>query len=259
MTYTTPVILVTGASTGIGKAIAERFAAGGHVRMILLARRHAKLHVLAEQLAATVECHTLACDLNDHPAVVAALAALPESFRAIDVLVNNAGLALGMQPAQRATWQDWQTMIATNCSALAHLTHQLLPGMVARNHGHIVNIGSIAGHHAYPGGNVYGATKAFVAQFSQNLRADLLGTAVRVTHIEPGMVAGSEFSLVRFAGDQARADSVYTGTTPLQPADIAEAVHWAISAPAHVNICSIEMMPVCQAPAGLAVHRQTPP
>ncbi|MGE5503874.1 MAG: SDR family NAD(P)-dependent oxidoreductase, partial [Actinomycetota bacterium] len=176
-------------------------------------------------------------------------------FRDIDVLVNNAGLALGLEPAHQTDLDDWEAMVDTNVKGLMYVTRAVLPGMVARGRGHVVNIGSIAGTYPYPGGNAYGATKAAVAQFSLNLLADLVKTKVRVTNIEPGLCGGSEFSLVRFHGDAERAAKTYEGTEPLTSEDVAEAVFWACSAPAHVNINRIEMMPTCQAPAGLAVHR----
>jgi 3-hydroxy acid dehydrogenase/malonic semialdehyde reductase len=248
------VAVVTGASGGIGEAIAERFSTE-KMKLVLIARRREKLKAIAKRLSKSSECHVIACDLTDKTSLQAELLNLPQDFKQVDVLVNNAGVALGLEPAQRASWQHWQSMIDINCTALAFITHMLLPGMVERNRGHIVNIGSIAGTYAYKGGNVYGATKAFVEHFSRNLKADLLGTAVRVTNIEPGMVAGSEFSLVRFEGNQERAAKVYEGVQPMTPESIAESVYWAVSLPAHVNICRIEVMPVCQAPGGLAIHR----
>jgi 3-hydroxy acid dehydrogenase/malonic semialdehyde reductase len=172
----------------------------------------------------------------------------------VDLLVNNAGLALGLSPAQEAEVSDWDRMVATNVTGLIHITRALLPGMVTRNRGHVVNLGSIAGTYPYPGGHIYGATKAFVRQFTLNLKADLVGTNVRVTDIEPGLCGGTEFSAVRF-GDEAKAAAVYRGTTPLTADDIAEAIAWVVGLPAHVNINRIEMMPTCQAPAPLAVKR----
>ena len=182
------------------------------------------------------------------------MAALPAEFAEIDVLVNNAGLALGLQPAHQADPEDWERMVDTNIKGLMYCTRALLPGMVARNRGHVVNLGSTAGEWPYPGGNVYGGTKAFVRQFSLNLKADLIGTGVRVSEIEPGL-SESEFSLVRFGGDAAKAKAVYAGTQPLTPQDIADTVHWVVSRPAHVNINTISMMPTCQAFASLAVKR----
>jgi 3-hydroxy acid dehydrogenase/malonic semialdehyde reductase len=194
--------------------------------------------------------------VRDRAAVEAAIPALPPEWRAIDVLVNSAGLALGLEPAQRASLDDWETMIETNCAGLVTMTRAVLPGMVERNRGHVVNVGSVAGTYPYPGGNVYGATKAFVRQFTLNLRSDLLGTAVRATSIEPGM-AETEFSLVRFQGDAARAHKVYEGVTPLSSEDIAEAILWAVTLPAHVNVNAIELMPVQQAFSPFAISRRT--
>jgi 3-hydroxy acid dehydrogenase / malonic semialdehyde reductase len=196
-------------------------------------------------------------DLTDPTAVSGLPDAFPAAWRNIAILVNNAGLALGLDPAQSAAIDDWERMVATNISGLLRLTRAILPGMVARNQGLIINIGSTAGTYPYPGGNVYGATKAFVKQFSLNLRADLLGTGVRVTNLEPGLAGGSEFSTVRFGGDQGRADQVYADTAPLTPEDIAETVSWVSALPPHVNINRIEMMPVCQASGPLAVSRQS--
>jgi NADP-dependent 3-hydroxy acid dehydrogenase YdfG len=249
------VAVITGASVGIGEAIAERFSKDD-IKLVLIARRREKLETISKRLSKHTECHILTCDLTDKASITAGLLNLPPDFKNVDVLVNNAGLALGLEPAQKASWQDWQTMIDTNITALAFMTHLLLPGMVERNRGHIVNIGSVAGTYAYAGGNVYSASKAFVEHFSRNLKADLLGTAVRVTNIEPGMVAGSEFSLIRFGGDQERSQQVYAGAQPLMPESIAESVFWAVSRPANVNITRIEVMPICQAPARLAIHRK---
>lgn len=249
------IALITGASSGIGKATAENLAKRG-VKLILLARRKPLLDALKTQLSTQTQCHIIACDINDHTRLQSELNALPPVFHAIDVLVNNAGLALGLKPAQQADWLDWQTMINTNCTSLAFLTHQLLPGLVKRNHGHIINIGSIAGTYPYKGANVYGATKAFVEQFSINLRCDLLGTAVRVTNIEPGMLNESEFSLVRFKGDEAQADQVYTGLEPLKSNDIANSIEWVLNQPPHVNINRMEIMPVHQTPGGPITVKQ---
>jgi len=250
------VVLVTGASSGIGEAIAERFSTE-NAKLILLARRRDKLNTVATRLSKFSDCRIIACDLTDKTFLRTELMNLPPDFKNVDVLVNNAGLALGLEPAQRASWQEWQTMIDTNITALAFITHLLLPGMVERNRGHIVNIGSVAGTYAYSGGNVYAASKAFVEHFSRNLKSDLLGTGVRITNIEPGMVSGSEFSLIRFGGDKERAQNVYAGAQPLMPDSIAESVFWAVSQPTHVNICRIEIMPVCQAPSRLAIHRNS--
>jgi 3-hydroxy acid dehydrogenase/malonic semialdehyde reductase len=246
-------VLVTGASAGFGVAIARRFVASG-ARVIVCARRADRLAALATELGAGV--HTLALDVQDRAAVERAIGALPAAFAEIDVLVNNAGLARGLEPAQRAALDDWDQMIDTNCKGLVYTTRAVLPGMVARGRGHVINIGSVAGSYPYPGGNVYGATKAFVHQFSLNLRSDLHGTGVRVTCVEPGMAGGTEFSVVRFNGDEDRARAVYNGTEPLGSDDVAEAVHWAASVPAHVNVNTIELMPVVQSFAPFQIHRR---
>lgn len=247
------ILLVTGATAGFGAAIARRFAQDG-ARIIATGRRADRLEALAEELGAE-RVLPLTFDVRDAAAVRAAIGGLPEAWREIDLLVNNAGLALGLEPAQRADLSDWETMIDTNTKGLVAVTHAVLPGMVARNRGHVVNIGSTAGEWPYPGGNVYGATKAFVHQFSLNLRADLFGTAVRVTDIQPGLVGGTEFSRVRFQGDEAKAASVYEGTEALTPEDIADAVHWVASRPARVNVNTLQVMPVCQSFGPLRVQR----
>ncbi len=243
---------VTGASNGFGAAIVRRFAAEG-VRVVALARRQDRLAGLAAELGDSVLPVRL--DVRDRAAVQDVVAGLPAEFAEIDVLVNNAGLAKGLKPAQEADLDDWEEMIDTNCKGLVYCTRTILPGMVERRRGHVVNLGSVAGTYPYPGGNVYGATKAFVHQFSLNLRSDLHGTGVRVTSVEPGLSGETEFSTVRFGGDQDKADAVYAGTQPLVPADIAEAVYWVVSQPAHVNINTIEMMPVTQSFAPFQVYR----
>jgi len=243
---------VTGASNGFGAAIVRRFAAEG-VRVVALARRQDRLAGLAAELGDSVLPVRL--DVRDRAAVQDVVAGLPTEFAEIDVLVNNAGLAKGLKPAQEADLDDWEEMIDTNCKGLVYCTRTILPGMVERRRGHVVNLGSVAGTYPYPGGNVYGATKAFVHQFSLNLRSDLHGTGVRVTSVEPGLSGETEFSTVRFGGDQDKADAVYAGTQPLVPADIAEAVYWVVSQPAHVNINTIEMMPVTQSFAPFQVYR----
>ncbi len=246
------IIFVTGASAGFGAAIARRSVADG-MRVIAAARRSDRLAALAAELGPALLPVTL--DVTDAATVALLPDSLPEAWRDVDVLVNNAGLALGLDPGHRARLSDWDMMVATNITGLIHMTRALLPLMVARDRGHVVNLGSIAGEYPYPGGHVYGGTKAFVRQFSLNLRADLVGTGVRVTDIEPGLVGGSEFSAVRFGGDTARAASVYAGTTPLTPEDIAETVAWVIGLPGHVNINRVEMMPTCQASGPLAIKR----
>ncbi|HWX50404.1 MAG TPA: bifunctional NADP-dependent 3-hydroxy acid dehydrogenase/3-hydroxypropionate dehydrogenase YdfG [Roseomonas sp.] len=247
------ILLVTGATAGFGAAIARRFAQDG-ARIIAAGRRADRLEALAQELGAR-QVLPLTLDVRDSAAIQAAIAGLPADWAEIDLLVNNAGLALGLEPAQRASLADWETMIDTNVKGLVAMTHAVLPGMVARNRGHIVNIGSTAGEWPYPGGNVYGATKAFVRQFSLNLRSDLYGTAVRVTDIEPGLVGGTEFSTIRFGGDAAKAAGVYEGTEALTPEDIADAVHWVASRPARVNVNTLQVMPVCQSFGPLRVHR----
>jgi len=246
-------ILVTGATAGFGAAFARRFVRDGH-RVIATGRRVSRLQGLAEELGEALLPAPL--DVTDAAAVAGFVEALPAGWREIDVLVNNAGLALGLSPAWDADLAAWDRMVATNVTGLMHVTRAVLPGMVARNRGTILNLGSVAGTYPYPGGHVYGGTKAFVEQFSLNLRADLVGRNIRVTSIEPGLVGGSEFSTVRFGGDAQKAADVYKGTTPLSPEDIAEAASWIVGLPAHVNINRIEMMPTCQASAAFAIKRQ---
>ncbi len=246
------IVLVTGASSGFGIAIAKMFVLAGH-RVIAAARRTHLLQSLADELGSTLLPVTL--DLCQPDMIAKLLETLPPDFAEVDVLVNNAGLALGLEPAQQAHLKDWQTMIDTNISGLVHITHACLPGMVQRNRGHIINLGSIAGNYAYPGSNIYGASKAFVRQFSLNLRADLSGTALRVTNIEPGLCSGTEFSQVRFKGDAEKASMPYQDTQPLTAEDVAETIYWAATRPAHVNINTLELMPVAQSFAPLHVHR----
>ena len=245
-------ILITGATAGFGRAFAERFVRDGH-RVIATGRRRERLHALRDALGDAVL--PVGLDVTDSVAVDGLPDMLPAAWRAVDVLINNAGLALGLNPAQDAEIEDWERMIATNVTGLVRLTRAFLPQMVARGAGDIVNLGSIAGSHPYPGGNVYGATKAFVLMFSRNLRADLVGTGVRVISVEPGLVGGSEFSEVRFKGDRERAAKLYDGANALMPEDIAEAVAWAVSQKPHININRIELMPVSQAPGPLTVKR----
>jgi 3-hydroxy acid dehydrogenase/malonic semialdehyde reductase len=247
-------VLVTGASSGFGAAIARRFVRDGH-RVIVAARRADRLAALASELGP--ESVAFPLDVTDAAAVAALPGSLPDGWREIDVLVNNAGLALGLEPAWKASLADWESMIATNVTGLVRVTRALLPGMVERNRGHVVNMGSIAGSYAYPGGHVYGASKAFVERFTLNLKADLFGTGVRVTNIEPGMVGGTEFSTVRFGGDTARATAFYAGADPLTPEDMAEMVAWAVSLPPRVTVTRIEVMPTCQAPSPMLIKRST--
>jgi 3-hydroxy acid dehydrogenase / malonic semialdehyde reductase len=254
VTSTKPaIVFVTGASSGFGAAVARRFAADG-ARIVAAARRMDRVRELADELGSQVLPLTL--DVRDRAAVAEAVAGLPEEFAAVDVLVNNAGLALGLNPAQDADLDDWDQMIDTNCKGLVYCTRALLPGMVARGRGHVISLGSVAGTYPYPGGNVYGGTKAFVHQFSLNLRSDLHGTGVRVTCIEPGM-ADTEFSLVRFSGDKAKADNVYEGMEPMTADDIAESIHWAATMPRHVNVNTIELMATAQSFAPLQVARES--
>ena len=247
------IVLITGASAGFGAAMARSFVQAGH-RVIATARRSSKLDGLAAELGAALL--PIALDVTDAAAVAALPAQLPADWADVDVLVNNAGLALGLGPAQTADLTQWDTMIDTNCKGLVHMSRAFLPGMVARNRGHVINIGSTAGNWPYAGGNVYGASKAFVQQFSRNLRTDLFGTPVRVTNVEPGLCGGTEFSNVRF-GDDDKAAKVYEGVDFITPEDIASTVLWVAQAPKHMNVNSIEIMPVQQSFGGLAVHRRT--
>ncbi|MGH7756170.1 MAG: SDR family oxidoreductase [Vulcanimicrobiaceae bacterium] len=246
------IVCVTGATAGFGAAIARRFSRDG-AHVIVTGRRADRLSALCEELGDA--CLPLPFDVRDRAVVERAFATLPAAFAAVDVLVNNAGLALGLEPAQAAKLDDWQTMVETNINGLLYCTRAVLPGMVERHRGHIVNLGSVAGSFPYPGGNVYGATKAFVHQFSLNLRADVVGLGVRVTDIQPGLVAGTEFSQTRFHGDAERAAKVYDGIEALTPDDVADAVHWVATRPPRVNINSLQLMPECQAFGPLAVKR----
>ncbi|MFC0324054.1 SDR family oxidoreductase [Gallibacterium melopsittaci] len=246
-------ILVTGASAGFGAATCRAFVKAGY-SVIGAARRLEKLQQLQQELGD--KFYPLVMDVSDQKSIDAGLSSLPIEWKTIDLLVNNAGLALGLEPAYQANFTDWKTMIDTNVLGLAYLTHQVLPQMVERNKGMIVNLGSIAGTYPYPGGNIYGATKAFVKQFSLNLRADLSGTAIRVSNIEPGLCGGTEFSNVRFKGDDERAAKVYEGVDYIQPEDIANTILWIYQQPAHVNINSIEIMPVAQSFSALKVAKK---
>lgn len=245
-------IFVTGATAGFGEAITRKFINNGH-HVIATGRRLERLEKLKDELGDALTI--LQLDVRNRAAIQQALESLPVEKRRIDVLVNNAGLALGLEPAHKANIDDWDTMIDTNAKGLVNMTQAILPDMVERNVGHIINIGSTAANWPYAGGNVYGATKAFVKQFSLGLRADLHGTRVRVSDIEPGLVGGTEFSNVRFKGDNERVGKTYENANALSAVDIAEAVYWVATLPAHVNINTIEMMPVSQSFAPLSVHR----
>jgi len=249
-------VLVTGATAGFGEATARRFLAHGH-KVIAVGRRVDRLEALKASLPADQQerLHTMAVDVCDSAKVDALAGALPSAFSKVTVLVNNAGLALGLEPAHKAFLEDWDRMIDTNIKGLVHMSRAFLPGMVERKCGHVINLGSVAANYPYPGGNVYGGTKAFVKQFSLNLRADLIGTPVRVTCIEPGMCAGTEFSNVRFKGDDDKAEKVYTGVKALSADDVAETIYWSATLPSHMNINVLEVMPVQQAFNAFNVHR----
>jgi 3-hydroxy acid dehydrogenase / malonic semialdehyde reductase len=245
------IVLVTGATAGFGAAMARVFVKNGH-KVIAAGRRAERLEALATELGPNLLPVKL--DVTDKGAIHAALASLPADWKEVDVLINNAGLALGIKGAHEADLEDWETMIATNCTGLVAITHALLPGMVERGRGTIINLGSVAGAYPYPGGNVYGATKAFVEQFTLNLRADLIGTGVRATNIAPGLCGGTEFSNVRLKDDAAAA-KVYEGTTPLTADDIARTAFWIATLPQHINVNSIELMPTCQGFSPFAIKR----
>ncbi|GGE89999.1 SDR family NAD(P)-dependent oxidoreductase [Sphingomonas prati] len=245
--------LVTGATSGFGLEIARRLVAAGH-RVIAAGRRTDRLEALRDELGAEAIC-PLTLDVTDAGAVAGLPGALAEGWREVDILVNNAGLALGTTAAQDSDLAQWEQMVATNVLGLMRLTHAILPGMVARGRGDIVNLGSVAANYPYPGGNVYGATKAFVQQFTLGLKTDLAGTGVRVSDVQPGLVGGTEFSHVRFGGDDAKAGAPYADTTPMTAADVAEAVLWIIGLPAHVNVNRIELMPVVQGAGPFVVKR----
>ncbi|MBA2795565.1 SDR family NAD(P)-dependent oxidoreductase [Streptococcus porcinus] len=250
---TKQIALVTGASAGFGKEIVYQLIADGY-RVIGAARRIDKLREMEAYLGAE-KFLALKMDVSDTNSIDAGLKSLPVDWQVIDILINNAGLALGLDKAQEADFANWLTMINTNIVGLTYLTNQLLPKMVARNIGTIINLGSTAGTIPYPGANVYGATKAFVKQFSLNLRADLAGTKIRVSNIEPGLCEGTEFSTVRFNGDRERVNALYQGAHAIQPVDIAKTVSWVLSQPDHVNINRIEIMPVSQTYGPQPVYR----
>ena len=249
-------VLVTGATAGFGEATARRFLAHGH-QVIAAGRRSERLEALKASLPLEQQkrLHIMVLNVCDSAQVDSLAMSLPVEFSKVTVLVNNAGLALGLEPAHKALLEDWDRMIDTNIKGLVHMTRAFLPGMVERKCGHVFNLGSVAANYPYPGGNVYGATKAFVKQFSLNLRADLIGTPVRVTCIEPGMSSGTEFSNVRFKGDDNKADQVYSGIAALSSDDVAEAIYWAATLPSHMNINVLEVMPVQQAFNAFSIHR----
>lgn len=253
MLLTNKTIFITGATAGFGLACTRLFVQQG-AKVIATGRRQDRLNDLKKELAGNV--HIITLDVRDREAVKQAVANLPEDFSEVDILINNAGLALGLSSLPEQSEDDLEQMIATNISGVIHCTMALLPIMISRNNGHIINLSSIAGTYPYPGGNVYGATKAFVTQFSLNLRADLLGKNIRISNIEPGM-AETEFSVVRFAGDRNKADNIYAGMQPLTADDIAETILWTLCRPAHVNINRIEIMPTQQAFSPFAVSRIT--
>ncbi len=251
------IVLITGASSGIGAACAEIFAEAG-AKLILVARRQDRLEEIGRELKEKYSCqsHLIRLDVRDRDQVAATFASLPPEWCAVDVLINNAGLSRGLDKLYQGNIDDWEEMIDTNVKGLLYVTRSLVPGMVARDRGHIVNIGSIAGHQTYPGGNVYCGSKAAVRSISEGLKQDLLGTAIRVTSIDPGMVE-TEFSQVRFHGDSDRAQQVYQNLTPLTAYDIAEVIFFCVTRPAHVNISEMLLVPTDQATATL-VHRRTP-
>lgn len=237
--------LITGATSGFGLASAKLFAKHGY-SLIITGRRTERLEALKAELETQVPVHSVTLDVRDNDAVAQFVQQIPDAFKAIEVLVNNAGLALGAGPAWEADLNDWHTMIDTNVTGLVNVTHHLLPLLRAQPKASIINLASVASNWPYPGSHVYGASKAFVAQFSRNLRSDLAGSGVRVTSLEPGMCE-TEFALVRFKGDQAASDKLYQGVNPLTPEDIADIILWIAQQPAHININSIEVMPSTQA------------
>ena len=249
-------VLVTGATAGFGEATARRFLSHGH-KVIAVGRRMERLNALKASLPESQQSKllTMVVDVCDSAKVDELAASLPAEFAQVTILVNNAGLALGLEPAHKAHLSDWDRMIDTNIKGLVHMSRAFLPGMVERKCGHIINVGSVAGLYPYPGSNVYGSTKAFVKQFSLNLRADLIGTPLRVTCVEPGLSSGTEYSNVRFKGDDAKAEKVYEGVQALSADDIAEAIYWSATLPPHMNINALEVMPVQQSFAGTTIHR----
>lgn len=246
------IVFITGATAGFGAAMARTFVQNGH-KVLISGRREDRLQTLSAELGDAVLPVVL--DVTDKATIKTALDGLPAEWKQIDVLINNAGLALGVTPAHESSLDDWDTMIATNCSGLVAMTRAILPDMVKRGSGTVINLGSVAGATPYPGGNVYGATKAFVEQFTLNLRADLIGTGVRATNLAPGLCGGTEFSNVRMKGNDEAAAKVYEGTVPLTAEDIANTAFWIATLPPHININRIEMMPTCQGYGPLAIKR----
>ncbi len=249
-----PIVLITGATSGFGLATAKKFARAGYP-LIITGRRAERLETLKEQLAPLTRVFSYVLDVRDDQAVKTFVETLPDDFKQVAILVNNAGLALGAEPADQASLQDWHTMIDTNVTGLVNVTHSLLPILREQPTATIINLASIASNWAYPGSHVYGASKAFVAQFSRNLRCDFAGTGVRVTSLEPGL-SESEFSLVRFKGDQEKYNQIYQNAKALQPEDIANIIFWIAEQPAHININSLEVMPTSQAWDNFKVVKQ---
>ena len=247
-------VLITGATSGIGEACARKFAEGGF-RLIITGRNKEKLESLQKEVSKDTDVLTLLYDVRDRQATTDAIASIPEEWRIIDVLINNAGLALGLEPEYEGNFDDWDTMIDTNIKGLLTMTRLIVPDMVARNHGHVINIGSIAGEAAYAGGNVYCATKSAVKAITDGLRIDVAHTAIRVTNIKPGLVE-THFSNVRFHGDNARADNVYKGIKPLTGTDIADVVYYVANAPKHVQISDVTILATHQA-NGSTIYRTT--
>ena len=246
------IVLITGATSGFGMSCAKLFSKKGY-KTILIGRRKDRLTKLSKKLGVKRNL-PIQLDVRDKKNVFQTIEDLPNDFRKITVLINNAGLAWGLEPAHKVDIKKWETMIDTNCKGLVYMTRAVLPGLIKRNKGHIVNIGSVAGSYPYEGGNVYGGTKAFVKQFSLGLKSDLLGTKVKITNVEPGM-ADTEFSLVRFSGNKKKANDVYKKMTPLNGKDIAETILWSVNRPSHVNINRIEIMPLQQGFNFFAVSR----
>ena len=245
------IVLITGATSGIGKSCAEFFSKKGY-KTILIGRRKKRLISISKKLKKP--SLPLQLDVRDKKEVFKTISELPKNFEKISVIKNNAGLAWGVEPAQDADLKKWETMIDTNCKGLIYMTKAVLPDLIKRNNGHIINIGSVAGTYPYSGGNVYGGTKSFVKQFSLGLKSDLLGTKIRITNIEPGMT-NTEFSKIRYSGDKKKADKVYEKMSPLTGLDIAETIYWCVKRPKHVNINSVELMPLQQGFNFFAVSR----